>query len=1071
MSSHKRSVRVLVGAVLSITLALPASVGEAQASPAPPGQERNVEVVHLSVDGRDDPPEGLGNPHPALSWQMVETQRARSHPCYRPDRGRPSRACPGDRQTAYEVEAAETVARLEAGRLIWETGKVEGSEQRVVFGGDIGSRDAVAWRVRVWDADGQPSRWSEPATWSMGLLEPGDWGDAQWIDYPDRAESQPLPVFARQFRVPRRNRVADARLYLSGVGLHHATMNGEDLTDEVLAPGNSNYQLSSEYRTYEVTDLVRGGDNTIGVELGNGPAYVRRSVTNPAVGRTSPYSWWQSQLKGDGLLVADVAAGATTVRLNSVTGYHVGGTINVDTGGGGDHLESRTITEIGTPGVDGTGISFTPGLSSAHSTGVRVTGSGNNVAATDPSAGAAVTPRLIGRLEIRYRDGSEDVVVTDRSWRTALGPLVTDAWYSGSDYDARREQPGWDRPGVDLTATADRRDGSDMGWISAGIAPPPNLATRLVARTAEPIVAVEELSPVSVTNPAAGAWVFDFGQNFTGWPELDLDEVPAGTTVKIAPAESLNPDGTVNQASLRGGGAGRGVDLFNTYTASGDSGGERWHPDFNYFGMQWVQVTGLPEGYSPSAELVTGIRLQADTPSAGEFVSSNDRINRLHTMARYSFASNIMSVFTDCPGREKLSYPADYTMPMGAIHRNYDLASYMQTTMRHLVEGQSIADTPMLGNVALKTPVFDWGYTGRFGDEINWGNAIVLVPYILYELYGDTETMAQHYDRMVMFVDYIRREKVGTGPDEHIVDAALSDWVAPDQTSGRITGTWGYHAMVSRMAQMAELTGHAADAQEYSRLAEEIAQAFNDAFFNDSLGRYTANGSAGPDGATQTAQALALDAGLVPEGRHDDVVDALVELVYAFHPNGDGPHFSGGTIGMAPIIRSLAAANRDDVLWDLLQENDQPSYGFFMEPTPANPDGMTTMGERWTRGDSKNHMILAQIEEWFHTGLAGIRMAGGSTAYGELVIQPRLVGDLTFVDGSYETPQGTARSSWTRSDDGFELTVTVPANTRAEVWVPHGDGEVEAPARTTFERVEGGYSVYSVPSGEFTFTA
>ncbi|HEX6355692.1 family 78 glycoside hydrolase catalytic domain [Actinophytocola sp.] len=887
-----------------------------------------------------------------------------------------------------------------------------------------------------------------------GLLEQSDWGDARWIDYPDRLDSQPLPIFARQFTVPRGKRVADARLYLSGVGLHHATANGKELTDEVLAPGNSNYQLSNEYRTYDLTPVLRTGGNTVGVELGNGTAYVRRGVTNPAVGRTAPYSWWQSQLKGNSVLAADTPAGASTVTLDTVTGYHVGGTINIDTGGGGDRLESRVITAI-----DGTTIAFTPGLSGVHTAGAKVTGSGNNIAATDPSAGAAVTPRFVGRVEIRFTDGTNAVIVTDRSWRTALGPLVTDAWYSGADHDARREQPGWNRPGSDLSPTALRRDDSTMDWKSAGLAPPPNLATRLVARTAEPVRAQEELTPVSVTNPAPGTWVFDLGQNITGWPRLKLKQVPAGTTVRMAPAESLNPDGTVNQASLMGGGGSRGVDLFNTYTAHGSPGGERWQPTFNYFGMQWIQVTGLPEGYVPTRDLVTGVRLQADVPVAGEFDSSNPRINRIHTMARYSFASNMMSVFTDCPGREKLSYPADYTMPMGAIHRNFGLDAYLRTTMHHLVEGQSMADTPMFGNVALKTPVYDWGYTGRFGDEINWGNGIVLVPWFLHELYGDTQTMTTHYDRMVDFVDYIRREKaVG-----NIVDAALSDWVAPEQTSGRITGTWGYYVTISRMATMAELTGHASDAASYRALAESIKQSFNEAFFNDALGRYTAPGNAGPDGATQTAQALALDANLVPEGRRADVLEALVDSF------GDNPHFSGGTIGMAPIIRALSAGGRDDVLWNLLQKDDQPSYGYFMASTPANPGGMTTLGERWTRGDSKNHMILAQIDEWFLAGLGGIRP--GANAYRTLVIHPKPAGDLSYVRTSYETPQGTARSSWTRTNGRFKLEVTVPANTTAEVWLPTGDGRATAPARATFVRVEKGHTVYSVPSGRFTFTA
>jgi alpha-L-rhamnosidase len=766
-----------------------------------------------------------------------------------------------------------------------------------------------------------------------------------------------------------------------------------------------------------------------------------------------------------------VEAGATTVKLDNVDNYHVGGTINIDTGGG-DNLESRTITAIGTAGLDGTGITFTPGLSKPHAAAAAVTGSGNNIAATDPSAGAAVTPRLIARMEIVYANGARDVVVSDRSWRTALGPLVTDAWYSGADYDARREQVGWDLPGSDLSPTAKRRDGSDMSWIDAGIAPPPNLATRLVARTAPTMEIVEKFRPVSVTNPVPGTWVFDFGQNIVGWPLLRLGPgVPAGTTIRLSPAESLADDGTVNQASLMGGGGRRGVDLFNTYTTGGLAGGETWHPDFNYFGMQWVQVTGLPEGYVPTADTITGLRVQAATAVAGAVVTSNARINRIHTMARYSFAGNIMSVFTDCPGREKLSYPADYTMPMGAIHRDFDLSAYMKTTMRHLVEGQSLADTPMFGNVALKTPVYDWGYTGRFGDEINWGNAIILVPAMLYELYGDTETMGRHYDRMIDFADYIQGQKAGTGADAHIVDAALADWVSADQTSGRITGTWGYYIMISKLAMMAELTGHLADAEKYRTLAGEIKEAFNAHFYNSQLRRYTADGNAGTTGATQSAQALALDAGLVPEGERRAVLDALVELVHAFHPTGDGPHFSGGTIGMAATVRALADGGRDDVLWDLLQEDEQPSYGFFMESTVANPGGMTTMGERWTRGDSKNHMILAQIEEWFHTGLVGIREADGSTAYRQLVIQPKIVGDLTFAKGHYESPHGIARSSWSIEDGRLRLSVTVPPNTSAEVWVPtSGGGAVHESRRAEFVRADGVYAVYRVGSGTFTFS-
>ncbi|KAI9155571.1 bacterial alpha-L-rhamnosidase-domain-containing protein [Paramyrothecium foliicola] len=999
-----------------------------------------VKVVNLSVDGRRDNPLGLGETRPTLAWQMLQTVDCEDD------------VCPGDKQTAYRVQAAANVDDLRAGKLTWDSEKTEGSVQQIRFGRDLNSRESVAWRVKVWDALEQPSGWSKPSTWTIGLLEQSDWGEARWIDYPDRTENQPLPLFVRQFNIPGDKVVSDARLYISGVGMHHATVNGEGITDEVLAPGYSNWQLSSEYRTYDLKDTLRPGTNSIGVAVGNGFAYVRRSVTNPAVGRTSPYSWWQSQLKGNGTLTADAEEGSTTVRLSNTTGYHVGGTINIDTGNGGDKLESRTITEIGD-----TTISFTPSLQSSHSSGAKVTGSGNNIAASDPTAGAAVTPRLIGRLEIAYSDGSTDLIVTNRSWRTTLGPLVTDAFYAGSDYDARREEIGWNKPDADINSTS---------WIRAGIAPPPNLATKLVARAGEPITVHEEFTPVSVTNPAPGTWVFDFGQNIVGWPLLKLPKLPAGTVIKMLPGESLNANGTVEQSSL--GPGGRGRDLFNSYTTAGRDGGETWHPDFNYFGMQWLQVSGLPSNFEAGPDLVTGVRLQANVPVAGTFASSDDRINRIHKMAWYSFAGNIMSVFTDCPGREKQSYPADYTQTMGAVARNFQFPAFFRTTMHHLVEGQSLADTPMRGNVALKTPVYDWGYSGRFGDEINWGNGIVLVPALLHDLYGDTALMGAYYEQIADFVDYIQREKV----QDHIVNAALADWVEDDgRTSGRITGTWGYYLTVQAMARIANLTGHDDDASRYASLAVEIRDAFNAAFFNEATGRYTNAGNDSPANATQAAQGLALDAGLVTDEHRDSVLEALVELTYNYpSSDGKGPHLSGGTIALSPIVRALAAGGRDDVLWEALQQNDRPSYGYFLQPTVANPDGFTTIGERWTRSDSKNHMILAQIDEWFHASVAGIQSFVLPTfsplwSHG-LVFQPKPVGDLTSAEGTYQTQHGEARSEWTRSPDGaFSLTVTVPANTVAEVRVPVSEGEVEASDRSKYESTEGGYAVYTVPSG------
>ena len=449
--------------------------------------------------------------------------------------------------------------------------------------------------------------------WDCSSAATGERPDGS--SYPGRSVGDPLPIFARAFTVGRARTAKShqgAGCTSRGSASTTPSSTASAVTDEVLAPGNSNYQLSTEYRTYDVTRLIRPGANTVGVELGHGTALVTRSVTNPATGRTAPYSWWQSQFKGSGTLAAPAAAGDTVVKVGSVAGYHVGGTINIDTGDGGDRLESRKITAIGTAGADGTGITFEPALSAAHAAGAAVTGSGNPIASTDPSAGAAVTPRMIARLEITKADGSVETIVSDRSWKAALGPTVYDMWFSGSDYDSRREQPGWTRPGADLSETATRRDGSPVGWVRAGIAPPPNLTTELVWRAGEPVEGrrpdpagqrhaaqarrvgvrlrpeLRRLAGARASTAACRRARRSRCSRRSRWPPT----APSTRARSWAAAAVAEP--TCSPRTPR--------------TATGD--GETWHPQFNYFGMQWVQVTGLPEGYTPTVKTITGLQVQ-----------------------------------------------------------------------------------------------------------------------------------------------------------------------------------------------------------------------------------------------------------------------------------------------------------------------------------------------------------------------------------------------------------------------------------------------------------------------------
>ncbi len=287
----------------------------------------SLDVSALKANGLSEPL-GIGDRTPDFAWKLNGAGRAAT-------------------QSAYEVRVAASAAQLASGPYLWQSGKVSSSKQSdVVYGGDpLPSRQPAVWQVRVWDANNEASAWSAPATFETGLLNQSDWGSAKWIELAGRTAAQPLPMFGRSFSVDKP--VSRARLYLSGLGLMDTQLNGSKVTDEVLAPGYTNYQLSAEYRTYDVTSKLRSGANTLGVELGQGTAH-NVKMANAAVGRTNSFAWWNSTAVGAGTLTAPAAAGATNVSVSSVANYYLGGAINIDTGDGGERLESRTITAIGT---------------------------------------------------------------------------------------------------------------------------------------------------------------------------------------------------------------------------------------------------------------------------------------------------------------------------------------------------------------------------------------------------------------------------------------------------------------------------------------------------------------------------------------------------------------------------------------------------------------------------------------------------------------------------------------------------------------------------------------------------
>ncbi|MET0448292.1 MAG: family 78 glycoside hydrolase catalytic domain, partial [Aeromicrobium sp.] len=461
--------------------------------------------------------------------------------------------------------------------------------------------------------------------------------------------SNPLPIFAKPFTATKQ--VADAHLYVAGFGAYEATVNGRPVTDTVLNPGVTNPLRAAEYGTYDVTELVRSGDNTLGVALGNGQTDVYPQA-NAAVGRNDVYTKFNSTPIPTGTLTADVAAGATTVPMSGVAGYSVGDTVNVDTGDKGSRLESRKVTAVGSSSLT-VGTAF----DQAHSSGAAVLGSGS------PTVGEmTVSPRLIASLEVTYSDGSTATIGTDPSWRVKDGPTTTDNWYAGTDYDATVVQPGWDEPGADVSDA--------QGWEDSSITSPPSLDTQLVWREAPPVRVQKtfKAAPSGIKHVPDGSWSFDLGQNFAGMPSLHIPggTVPAGTVIKLVPGETASGNGAVSTAS-----AGSATGILDTYTTSGDPAGETFTPQFMYHGFQYVQVTGLPAGFTPDQDTLVGLQTNADVPSGGDVTTSDPLVNRIHSMSEYSIRSNMQSIFTDCPTREKLGWLADMIQSMGAITSDF----------------------------------------------------------------------------------------------------------------------------------------------------------------------------------------------------------------------------------------------------------------------------------------------------------------------------------------------------------------------------------------------------------------
>jgi len=661
-------------------------------------------------------------------------------------------------------------------------------------------------------------------------------------------------------------------------------------------------------------------------------------------------------------------------------------------------------------------------------------------------------PRLLAQLEVELADGTIERIVTDASWKTTReGPIRSADLLDGEVYDARREMPGWDTAGF-----------ADGAWTAADVAEP--IKAQLTAQANEPIRVVKEIRPIALTEPKPGVFIFDLGQNMVGWCRL-IVRGKAGETAMLRHAEALNDDGTVYTENLR---AAKQTDR---YTLRGNAP-ETFEPHFTYHGFRYVELSGVTG--KPVIRDMMGRVFHSDMPESGAFASSDAMLNKLWENIRWTQRGNMHSIPTDCPQRdERLGWMGDILVFAQTGIFNFDMAAFFTKWMRDVRDAQ--ADD---GRYADFSP-HPFGRNERFTGVPGWGDAGVVVPWRVYQNYGDRKMLAEHFESARRWVEYVRTTnpdllwRKGRGND-------YGDWLNGDtliqegwpkqgaQVPKEIFATAMFAHSTDLLSRMAKVLGNDGEAKKYSALFADIKAAFNRAYVT-------------PDGViqgnTQAGYALALHFDLLPEQMRPLAVKHMVDGIAAYRN-----HMSTGFHSTYRMMLELTRWGQNDLAYRLISNRTFPSWGYTIE------NGATTIWERWDgyvkgRGfqdkgmNSFNHYAIGAVGEWINRVIVGINPDDDSPAYKHFILRPRPGGGLTWARGSYNSVRGFIESHWRLGGNGLMYAVAIPANTTATVFVPakdaasvtEGGRPLDKSPGVEFLRFEDGAVVLNLQSGSYTF--
>ncbi len=1010
-------------------------------------------------------------------------------------------------QSACEILAASTADKLQPGLAdLWDSGKMSRNASVLIpyAGKSLESLTQCFWKVRVWDAAGQVSAWSEPAKWTMGMLHPADW-HAQWIGLdgvagtnflagtswiwsPERVTAPVTTTETNYFR--RLVTIPPGRTIKSAVFEYTGDNECRGWLDQFDLGARNNYKtvkwnkISSRLdagHTYLFGLTGRcarnnGAAGVIGlltIEFTEGSPLVIptddqwRTSPNFVAGWNTPNfddshwpaarvlgpaglaPWGNPHVPEDRRLPArylrkDFAADKPVAR--AVVSFCGLGLSELWLNGRkvGDAVLSPAFAQY-----DQRAYYVTYDLTAAMRRGSNTLGVilGNGRYYADRSKVYAGTvdfgfPKLLLNLRIEYADGTVSEIVSDASWQlSTAGPILANNDYDGEDYDARREFPGWSRPGF---ATA-----SPSVWEPAQIVAAP--AGVLSAQLMEPIRVTATLPPVSVNEIQPGVYIYDLGQNIAGWCRLHVTG-PAGTQVTLRHAETLRADGSLYRANLRG------AEATDTYTLRG-GGPETWEPRFVTHGFRYVELTGYPG--KPDLHSLEGRVVNDDLPTAGHFLCSNDLLNHIYTNIVWGTRGNYRSMPSDCPQRdERQGWLGDRSEECKGEAYLFDIMP-LYAKWR-----QDMADAQRPNGVI---PDIAPAYWPIYSDNVTWPSSAIIIPSALQRYYGDASVLARHYAGATAWMEHMLAQA-----DNYILSRDnYGDWCVPPeeatlihsqdparQTDKALLATAYFYYDLKLMAGYARHLGKAADAARWLDLAEHFKTAFNEKFLNRELGQY-ANG-------TQTSCVLPLAFGLVPDDVHARVFDHLVAKI---EHDTDG-HIGTGLIGGQYLNRVLSDNGRTDLAYTIASQKTYPSWGYMVE------HGATTIWELWNGNtadptmNSGNHvMLIGDLVVWLYEDLAGIAPDDAQPGFKHIIMRPMPVGDLTFVRASHQSPYGLISSEWRRTGQNFDWQIQIPANTTATVCVPAAELENVTAAGLTATRFENGRAVFELGSGTYHFTS